>query len=696
MSHLLRKLSIRQRLWLIVALILLASVTMTAVPITYTADLFVDSQKNLTQVQVETAKKIVEHFYSMEQDGALPRTEAKRLALETLEAASLNDRNYFYVYHRTNFIVMHPFLKLQSYSDEPASVIPESRQQFLASIDAIVEQLGLSGEGRASVDFIERYHPDTLTGFFDYLLYVDPSGNGILGPIDDTNMPASAEQKMGYGSHFEPWQWVIFGGVFLEDSDEVYEALLTRMLLPGLLVFSALVLFTYVISRSITEPLSDTVNQIEQINLAESWSTHLSETDTDEVGALSRSFNKMFDRIEEHIKEERFLEDRLRHSQKMEAVGQLTGGIAHDFNNLLTVVQGNIELAKDQSDSEIRATLLESANQASERGALLVERLLAYSRKQSLTPKTTNLNELLEGTKFLLERSIGENINIEITEHPELWACEIDRAQMENCMMNLAINARDAMPTGGNLTISTNNITVVEETPRLAAGDYATIEIKDSGSGITPELLDRVFEPFFTTKLPGQGSGLGLSMVYGFVAQSQGDMKIASEPGRGTSITLYLPRAYADPSSADATGAEELIRGAGQKLLVVEDEEDLRRTTERMLNGMGYQTLAAASTDEALEVLKKTTDVDLLITDMVLSENRTGVAMAALAQSERYGLPVLFVSGYSEHPALRQGDIRQGVNFLKKPFTKIALSHMVAKVLNDHQGEIQPPGDSVA
>ena len=681
MSHTLRKLTIRERLWLIVALILLASIAMTAVPINYTADLFVDSQKNLTQVQVETAKKVVGHFYEMEQSGTLSRAEAKRLALQTLEAASLDDRNYFYVYHQSNFIVMHPHLKQQSYPDEPPSIVPESRQQFLASIQAINAQLGLTREGRASMDFIRQFNPVSLTGFFDYLLFVDTSGNGVLGSIDDTTMPESAEQKMGYGSYFEPWEWVIFGGVFLEDSDEVFRALLMQLLMPGLLVFSALVAFTLVISRSITEPLSDTVRQIEQIDLAESWETNLSEEDKDEVSALSRSFNKMFKQLQEHIEEERFLEERLRHSQKLEAEGQLTGGIAHDFNNLLTVVQGNIELAKDEPNPETRAALLESANKASERGALLVERLLAYSRKQSLTPTTTNLNELLEGTRFLLERSIGENINIEIIEQEELWPCEIDRAQMENCLMNLAINARDAMPTGGDLTIRTNNTTVSENKQRLRAGDYVTIQISDTGSGITPELMDRVFEPFFTTKLPGQGSGLGLSMVYGFMAQSKGDMQIDSQPGSGTTITLYLPRAYSPFTSPERESREELIRGAGQTILIVEDEDDLRQTTDKMLHGMGYKTLTAASTDVALKTLQANPGIDLLITDMVLSEHRTGVAMAALAQTERPDLPVLFVSGYSEHPALQQGDIQQGVNFLKKPFTKVALSQMVANVL---------------
>jgi signal transduction histidine kinase/CheY-like chemotaxis protein len=681
MSHLLRKLTIKERLWLIAALILFAFGIMMAVPVNFTSDLFIDDKKELTRVQVETARQIVEHFYQMNESGALSREEAKRLALDALEAAALDDRNYFYVYHANNFIVMHPFLKQQSYPDEPSEILPESRRQFLTSLHDVAGLLGLSGEGRSSVDFIQSTHPDSLTGFFNYQLYVDPSGNAILGSIDDEALPDTAEEKMGYGSYFEPWDWIIFGGVFLDDSNAVYRSLLISLLLPGLLVFSALVVVMFIIGRSITVPLSETVKQIEQIGFAETWNAHLNDTHRDEVGHLSRSFNQMFTHLQNHIEEERRLEERLRHSQKLEAVGQLTGGIAHDFNNLLTVVQGSIELAQTESDPHIRASLLESAQKASERGAMLVEHLLAYSRKQSLMPITTDLNELLEGTRFLLERSIGENINIEFQFHPDLWLCEIDRAQMENSLMNLAINARDAMPSGGDLTIRTDNVHVTEKFSRLNEGDYVTVEISDTGFGIDPGLIDRVFEPFFTTKGPGEGSGLGLSMVYGFVAQSMGDIVISSEPGKGTSITLYIPRSKHREAQTETSDPMHTIDGNGEKFLVLEDEDDLRQITSSMLQGLGYQTLTASNTDEALAIVSSTPDIDLLITDMVLSENRTGVDMATLAALERPELPVLFVSGYSEHPALQQGDIQPDVNFLKKPFSRNALSQIVAKLL---------------
>ncbi len=682
MSHLLRKLTIRRRLALLLAMVFIASLVMTLIPISYTSSLFVQTQKDLTRIQVETAKQVVTHYHQLEVDGALSRVEAKQLALATLEAAALDNRNYFYVYHEQNFIVMHPFLKQQSYPDEPASIRAHSRQAFLESLNEIARELGRTGNGLASVDFLREEHPDDLTGFFDYYLYVAPSGNAILTRVDDPALPDRAEQKMGYGSFFEPWEWVIFGGVFLDDSDRIYQELLRQMLLPGLLVLILLVLVTYIISQSITSPLSETVKRLEQINNARSWNSNLSESDPDEIGSLSKSFNQMFQRLQRHIEEEKVLEERLRHAQKLEAVGQLTGGIAHDFNNLLTIVQGNLELAMEETDSEERQKLLLAANQASERGALLVQRLLVYSRKQSLIPLVTNLNDLLEGTKFLIERSIGENIQVTMNRTPDLWMCEIDRAQMENCLVNLAINARDAMPTGGELTISTNNFTLSEDNENLTAGDYVSLSVQDTGSGIEPKLLEKIFEPFFTTKLPGQGSGLGLSMVYGFVAQSHGTVEVTSTSDKGTEITLLLPRVQGEASLNDLRETATLVHGNGETVLILEDDDELRQTSKKMLQGLGYKTITAGNTNEALDHLNQQQDIRLLMTDMVLSEHRTGVSMANLAREKRPNLPVLYVSGYSEHPALKQGDIQAGVNFLAKPFSKSALSQMVAKLLD--------------
>lgn len=684
MIQYLRRFTIRQRLWLILALVLLASPAMTLIPITYTSTLFENNQKDLTRIQVETAREIVAYHHSLETSGVLTRVEAKKFALEALEAASLDNRNYFYVYHSANFIVMHPFLKQQSYPDEPASVVPESRKRFLASLNQVVAEMNWTGDGLASVDFIQEEHPKTLTGFFNYYLYVAPSGNAMLARVGDPNLPPEAELKIGYGSYYEPWEWVIFGGVFLDDSQLIYQALLRQMLLPGVLALVGLVLFTLVISRSITAPLSETVEQLENIDSTESWDEALNEIDTDEIGSLAKSFNKMFHRLKLHVEEERNLEEQLRQAQKLEAVGQLTGGIAHDFNNLLTIVQGNIELARDEQDPAAREKLLESAISASDRGALLVDRLLVYSRKQSLAPIVINLNELLDGTRFLLERSIGENIDFVIEEQPDLWLCEIDRAQMENCLVNLAINARDAMAMGGTLTVKTENITLGDDHPatdKLAPGDYIALTVSDTGSGINPELLDRVFEPFFTTKLPGQGSGLGLSMVYGFVAQSQGDMDIQSTPGEGTSVVLYLPRVHGESSSALDLSDSVCVLGHGETILVLEDDDDLRLTSQKLLEGLNFKTLTAANTEEALNHIAQREDIALLMTDMVLSEHRTGVSMAELARQQRPDIPVLFVSGYSDHPAFQQGDIRAGVNFLQKPFTKSGLSQMLARLL---------------
>jgi signal transduction histidine kinase/ActR/RegA family two-component response regulator len=380
--------------------------------------------------------------------------------------------------------------------------------------------------------------------------------------------------------------------------------------------------------------------------------------------------------------------EQLHQAQKMEAIGNLTGGMAHDFNNLLSVVIGNLDLLQDRvkSDSEAMA-LSESALQASIRGAELTRQLLAFARRQPLAPSVVDVNELVAGMIRLLERILEENIEVVLNTGRDIWPVLIDPAQLSAAVTNLATNARDAMPEGGRLTIETKNAHLdadyVALNPEADAGDYVLLEVSDTGTGMSPETLSQVFEPFFTTKEVGRGTGLGLSMVFGFVKQSKGHIKIYSELGHGTIVRLYLPRGAQGPVTVAAAADTVLGHAASESILVVEDDNDVRRIVIKQIAELGYVVIEARSPKEALALLKDPrVKIDLLFTDLVMPGGMNGHELARAAIAERSGLKALFTSGYSDS-SLR-GDERLGEDehFLSKPYRKQDLARKLQEIFS--------------
>ena len=383
-------------------------------------------------------------------------------------------------------------------------------------------------------------------------------------------------------------------------------------------------------------------------------------------------------------------ETQLQQAQKMESVGLLTGGIAHDFNNLLTVIIGNLDVVVEKGSADMRP-LMESALRASERGAALIKQMLAFSRRQHLAPESIDLGELVAGLDDLLRRTLGEDIEIELKPAPGLWRARADKGQVESALLNLAINARDAMSAGGKLTIESRNAHLDDDYARANAevkpGDYVMLAVTDTGSGMPPEVVERAFEPFFTTKAVGKGTGLGLSMIYGFAKQSGGHLKIYSEVDHGTTIRLYLPRYAADAihdaalPGAHATEPAHHSRG-GETILVVEDDTLVRNLVTRQLRELGYHVIEAPDGPTARSILGQDQVIDLLLTDVVMPGGMTGRQLAEDAQRLRPGLKTLFSSGYTQHSIAHQGKLDPGVQFLSKPFRRAELARKVREILD--------------
>lgn len=405
------------------------------------------------------------------------------------------------------------------------------------------------------------------------------------------------------------------------------------------------------------------------------------------VGEATHLGEPIYVGIIRDLTERNQVESQLRQSQKMEAVGQLTGGLAHDFNNILMLISINVEALLDQDVPARTRERLEQIEKSAARAAELTQQLLAYSRRQPLRPRLTDLNELVIGTSKLLRRTLGEDIEIEAVLADDLWTTNVDRTQLETSLVNLSLNARDAMPGGGQLLIETRNIVLdqdyVSQNPDAAAGPYAMLAVTDTGSGIPPDALEKVFEPFFTTKEVGRGTGLGLSMVYGFIKQSNGHIKIYSELNRGTSIKMYLPRAEGTATAEAAVNAPSLPTGK-ERLLVVEDNADVRTRIGEILRGLGYSVDEAA--DGMAGIAKFETaqhPYDLLLTDVVMPGPISGKALADAISSRWPDTPVVFMSGYTEDAITHQGRLNAGVRLLAKPFRRHELAQMIREALDD-------------
>ncbi|MDO8397943.1 MAG: response regulator [Bradyrhizobium sp.] len=383
------------------------------------------------------------------------------------------------------------------------------------------------------------------------------------------------------------------------------------------------------------------------------------------------------------VTQQRKVEAQLRQSLRLEAVGQMTGGIAHDFNNLLTIIIGNAELIEESSDPALRA-LAEVARKAAERGAELTGRLLAFSRQQPLDPKAIDINLLISKMDGLIRRAIGGQLEIKTVLPANLWHVFVDPAQLENALLNLAINARDAMPDGGRLTIETSNIRMDEAAVAdrgLAPGDYLLVTVSDTGTGMDRDTLARAFEPFFTTKEVGKGSGLGLSMVYGFVAQSRGHVRIHSAPGQGTSVRIYLPRAADEIALARPEIRDGSLPRGSEKILLVDDDAMVREMVVMQLQNLGYRVVSAVNGSQALDLLKREGGFDLLFTDVVMPGGLNGRQLAGEARKLSPGLRVILSSGYADTAVPHQGGLDQGVHLLNKPYRRSDLAKKVREAL---------------
>lgn len=396
-----------------------------------------------------------------------------------------------------------------------------------------------------------------------------------------------------------------------------------------------------------------------------------------------------FAKITRDMTERRLMQEQLNQSQKMEAIGQLTGGVAHDFNNLLTVVLGNLdslsqELPADQARWRRR---VDHAMRAAERAASLTQQLLAFARRQPLRPKPVEINKLLAGWTDLIRRTLPENVNIRRIEDDAAGMAEVDANQLENALLNLVVNARDAMPGGGTLTIQTASLRLTEDDtrllPDLKPGNYVVIYVTDTGAGMTQEVLDRALDPFFTTKPLGQGTGLGLSQVFGFVKQSGGHLKMYSRPGHGTTVKIYLPQMSTDQEpSADSAPAPIKNSARRETILVVEDNDAVRSFTTDTLREFGFNVIEAVDASEALKILDRSRGVDLIFTDIGLP-GLNGRELAATVQRRYSNIRLLFTSGYAQMPSPTTSRALMDIPLLSKPFTRAQLFERIVESLEE-------------
>jgi signal transduction histidine kinase len=409
--------------------------------------------------------------------------------------------------------------------------------------------------------------------------------------------------------------------------------------------------------------------------------------------ALRHANDKLEQRVAEEMAQRAKAEETLRQSQKMEAIGHLTGGVAHDFNNLLTVISGGVETlqrvlatASLGGDEARVKRALGMIGQGADRAATLTHRLLAFARRQTLDPRPLDANKLVAGMSELLRRTLGEAVALETVLAGGLWRTAADANQLENALLNLAVNARDAMPEGGRLTIETANTHLddayADEHEDVVAGQYVMIAVSDTGTGMDQDTLARVFEPFFTTKDIGQGTGLGLSQVYGFIKQSNGHVKLYSQEGQGTAVKLYLPRLLSDrPDSKPRSEDTILPPGRGETILVVEDEPAVREHSVTSLRDLGYRVLYAADGHAALRVLAREAGIEVLFTDVGLPGGMTGRQLAEAARVLRPGLKVVYTTGYARNAIVHGGLLDPGTELLPKPFSFAALAVKIRTVI---------------
>lgn len=434
------------------------------------------------------------------------------------------------------------------------------------------------------------------------------------------------------------------------------------------------------------EELIATAKALLRMRAAEQELRRMNENLENAVAERTRDLTDAYLRLEFETAEHRKTEELLWHTQKLDAVGQLTGGIAHDFNNLLAVIVASLEMIHNAlgSQQEVPRTkilrLLKTAEAATDRGAKLTKQLLAFARRSTLRPEVVTLDEAVVACEPFLRRALGEAVTFHMTFEPGLWPCRIDPVQFEAALLNLVVNARDAMPGGGDMEISTGNI-MADAAPSLrpaglGSGDYVCLRLTDSGTGMDPDVAARAFEPFFTTKEVGKGTGLGLSQVYGFVKQSEGHVTIDTKLGRGTSFLLYLPRCEETATASETYAVTPETAPTGtETVLVVEDNADVRQLATATISGLGYRVLEASNGPAALDILKQEGIIDLLFSDVVLPSGMNGFELVHKARAIRSGLRALMTSGYAN--IQRSGSERPDVPVLLKPYRRDELAYRI-------------------
>jgi signal transduction histidine kinase/CheY-like chemotaxis protein len=456
----------------------------------------------------------------------------------------------------------------------------------------------------------------------------------------------------------------------------------------GLIAILCGTLLGYTISRSISKPLGNLVAGVNALEQGD-FQFPLSSTSNDEVGVVTAAFNHLRQSLRQGQEEQRTLEQRLRQAHKMEAVGRLAGGVAHDFNNLLTIIRGNADLLFERVETDARKKNIEQIQKASERAVGMTRQLLAFSRMQVLQPRVLDLNQIISELGKMLPRLIGEHIEYSFVPQQNLYSVLADPGQIEQVLMNLAVNARDAMPDGGTLRVRTNNVevTVAEAArrPAMLPGSYARISVVDSGQGMSEETKAHIFEPFFTTKGVGKGTGLGLATVYGIVKQSRGFIWVESQPGHGSTFEIFLPITSATPDSNSAAETAPGQRRASETVLIVEDEPGVRDLAHQFLKNAGYKVLEARDGTDALEISGRFDGtIDLLLTDMVMPR-MSGLEVARTLRATRPAMKVVIMSGYSDFDV--DAGAAERFASMGKPFSMKSLLQKLEEVL--HGGEVR-------
>lgn len=448
-------------------------------------------------------------------------------------------------------------------------------------------------------------------------------------------------------------------------------------------VIAAIALLGFLATRRITAPLREMTDASRRLGQGELDVTVSTQSD-DELGILARAFNGMAESLKTNIVQREAAEARLHEAQKLKAIGQLTGGVSHDFNNILAIIMGNAQLIREKG-AGAHAKQIDAIDRAAARGSELTQRLLAYSRRQPLAPRTVELPRLISEMEDLLRQSLGQSIDIRTTWDPDLWPVRADPGQIENAFLNLALNAKHAMGSGGTFSISCTNAHIedclADDDSDFTPGDYVLIRVSDTGTGMKAEVARQAFEPFFTTKEFGCGSGLGLSMIYGFTKQSGGQVKLESQEGVGTTVTLYLPKADQPAVRPVAQASEWAPRGQGQKILVLEDEAPVLDMVESMLTGLGYDVRGVSNVDAARQILESR-EVDLVLSDVVLGGDITGPEFMVQARKKHPGLRVVFMSGYVADHADADSAFCTGEVLINKPFQRRDLAATVHQALN--------------